>query len=295
VPATGLGLTLTLATALCWALYDALRKRLARDVVPVHLGLLLPLAQAPLLALWAFTREPFGLVSASLTPLAGSAVLNVFALVLFLGALRLSPLSLTIPLLSFTPVVSTTLAWIFRGQVPSPAQYAGAALVVTGATVLGLSGGAWKGFKAFLRERGVRRMAVVALLWSCTGVLDQTAVSRGAGSWYAPVLTGAVALILLLWAMLRGQGRPLVEAIRPLISRPLLAALAVVIGAAALAVQIESFRWAPIGFIEVIKRGTGMGSAVILGRVAFGEPLSVRKWVAVALLTLGVALVVGLR
>jgi drug/metabolite transporter (DMT)-like permease len=295
VPITGLGLTLTLSTALCWALYDALRKRLARDVVPVHLGLLLPLAQAPLLALWAFTREPFGLATASLSPLAGSAVLNVFALVLFLGALRLSPLSLTIPLLSFTPVLSTTLAWIFRGQVPGPAQYAGAALVVIGATVLGLSGGAWKGFTAFLREPGVRRMTIVALLWSCTGVLDQTAVARGAGSWYAPILTAAVALILLLWAVLRGQGRPLVQAIRPLVSRPLLAGLAIVIGAAALAIQIESFRWAPIGFIEVIKRGTGMGSAVILGRLAFGEPLTARKWIAVALLTLGVALVVGLR
>jgi drug/metabolite transporter (DMT)-like permease len=256
--------------------------------------LLLPLAQAPLLALWAFTREPFGLVAPSLAPLAGSAILNVFALVLFLGALRLSPLSLTIPLLSFTPVVSTTLAWIFRGQVPGPAQYAGAALVVIGSTVLGLSGGAWKGFSAFLREPGVRRMGIVALLWSCTGVLDQTAVSRGAGSWYAPILTAAVAVLLLLWAVLRGQGRPLLEALKPLSSRPLLALLAVTIGAAALAVQIESFRWAPIGFIEVIKRGTGMDSAVILGRVAFGEPLSLRKWVAVALLTLGVGLVVGL-
>lgn len=295
MPITALGLTLTLSTALCWAFYDALRKRLARDVIPVYLGLLLPLAQAPLLALWAATREPFGLPAAALMPLAGSSLLNVFALVFFLGALRLSPLSLTIPLLSFTPVVSTTLAWIFRGQVPTPAQYAGAALVVTGATILGLSGGAWKGFTAFLREPGVRRMAIVALLWSCTGVLDQTAVARGAGWWYAPILTGTVAFILLLWAVLRGQGRPLIEAIRPLLSLPLLAGVAIVIGAAALAIQIESFRWAPIGFIEVIKRGTGMGSAVVLGRLAFGEPLTGQKWAAVALLTLGVALVVGLR
>ena len=33
-----------LCAALSWALYDALRKRLSREVVPVHLGLLLPLA-----------------------------------------------------------------------------------------------------------------------------------------------------------------------------------------------------------------------------------------------------------
>ncbi|MCX6548353.1 MAG: hypothetical protein NTW40_10000, partial [Acidobacteria bacterium] len=59
--------------------------------------------------------------------------------------------------------------------------------------------------------------------------------------------------------------------------------------------QIEAFRWAPVGFIEVVKRGVGMASAILLGRFVFGESLDGRKWVAVALLTLGVGLVVGLR
>jgi drug/metabolite transporter (DMT)-like permease len=292
---TSLGLALTLVSALCWALFDALRKRLTRAVAPLYLGVLLPLAQAPLLALWARSREPFGLATASLGPLAASALINVFALVLFLGALRRSPLSLTIPLLSFTPVLSTTLAWLFRGQVPTPVQYAGAVLVVIGALLLGWSGGAWRGLGTFLREPGVRRMAAVTLLWSCTSVLDQTAVARGAGAWYAPLLTAAVALFLLLWTLLRGQGRALVAAAEPLLGMPLLTLLAVVIGAAGLAVQIEAFRWAPVGFIDVIKRGTGMGSAVLLGRLVFGEPVNRWTWAAVALMTLGVGLVVGLH
>jgi drug/metabolite transporter (DMT)-like permease len=292
---TGIGLAFTLVGAVSWATFDALRKRLAREVSPVYLGLLLPLTQAPLLALWAATREPFGLPVACLSPLAGSALLNALALVLFLDALRLSPLSLMIPLLSFTPVLSTTLAWLFRGQAPGAAQYAGAGMVVLGAVVLGRSGGAWKGLASTLREPGVRRMALVALLWSCTSVLDQTAVALGAGSWYAPVVTAAVALLLLLWTLLRGQGRLFLQALRPLAAHPLLVGTAVVIGAAALAVQIEAFRWAPIGFIEVVKRGIGMASAVLLGWFLFGEPLNRWKGLAVLLLTLGVALVVGLR
>ena len=295
MPITGIGLAFSLVGALAWAIFDALRKRLAREVSPVYLALLLPLAQAPLLALWAATREPFGLPLVCLPPLAASALLNGLALVLFLEALSLSPLSLTIPLLSFTPVLSTTLAWIFRGQAPGLAQYAGAVLVVLGAGVLGTSGSAWKGLAAMLREPGVRRMALVAFLWSCTSVLDQTAVTRGAGAWYAPAVTAAVAALMLLWAGLRGQFRAFLRAARPLASRPLLAGAAVVIGATALAVQIEAFRWAPVGFIEVVKRGTGMASAVLLGRFVFGEPLDGRKGLAVVLLTLGVALVVGLH
>jgi drug/metabolite transporter (DMT)-like permease len=295
MPITGIGLAFTLVAALSWALFDALRKGLSRKVSPVYLALLLPLAQAPLLALWAASREPIGLPMACLLPLAASALINGIALVLFLEALRLAPMSLTIPLLSFTPVLSTTLAWIFRGQAPGAAQYAGAALVVLGALVLGMNGGAWRGLGATVREPGVRRMALVAVLWSCTSVLDQTAVARGAGAWYAPAVTAAVALLLLLWALLRGQIRAFLQAVQPLTARPLLAGTAVVIGAAALAVQIEAFRWAPIGFIEVVKRGTGMASAVLLGRFVFGEPLDGRKGLAVVLLTLGVALVVGLR
>jgi len=278
MPITGIGLAFTLVGALAWALFDALRKRLAREVSPVYLALLLPLAQAPLLALWAATREPFGLPLTCLPPLAASALLNGLALVLFLEAL-----------------LSTTLAWIFRGQAPGLAQYAGAILVVLGAGVLGTSGSAWKGLAATLREPGVRRMALVAFLWSCTSVLDQTAVTRGAGAWYAPAVTAAVAALMLLWAVLRGQLRAFLLAPRPLASRPLLAGAAVVIGATALAVQIEAFRWAPVGFIEVVKRGTGMASAVLLGRLVFGEPLDGRKGLAVLLLTLGVALVVGLH
>jgi drug/metabolite transporter (DMT)-like permease len=295
MPITGIGLAFTLVGAVSWATFDALRKRLSREVSPVHLALLLPLVQAPLLALWALTREPLGLPVACLPWLAGSALLNGLALVLFLDALRLSPMSLTIPLLSFTPVISTTLAWLYRGQAPGAAQYAGAALVVLGAVVLGRSGGAWKGLAVTVREPGVRRMVMVALLWSCTSVLDQTAVALGAGSWYAPAVTAAVALLLLLWTLLRGQGRAFLVAVRPLAAHPLLVGMALVIGAAALAVQIEAFRWAPIGFIEVVKRGIGMASAVLLGWFLFGEPLNRWKGLAVLLLTLGVALVVGLR
>jgi len=295
MPITSIGLAFTLVAALSWALFDALRRRLSREVSPAHLALLLPLAQAPLLALWAASREPLGLVPACLAPMAVSALLNALALVLFLDALRLSPMSLTIPLLSFTPVLTSIWAWAFRGQAPTAAQGLGAALVVLGAAVLGLGDGAWRGLTRLLREPGVRRMTTVALLWSCTGVLDQTAVARGASAWYAPALTLLVALLLLLWAALRGQVAATFQAVGPLLRSPLVAAVAVVVGAAALAVQLEAFRFAPVGFIEVVKRGVGMTSAVLLGRFVFGEPLDARKLVSVALLTGGVALVVGLR
>lgn len=288
------GLLLTLSAALGWALFDAVRKALAKEVRPLQLGLWLPVAQAPLLALWAAGQEPFRFAPAALPAFAASALLNVLALLAFLDALRRSPISLTIPLLSFTPVIATLLAWIFRGQVPSAMQWTGSALVVAGALLLGYTGGAWKGLGAYLREPGVARMTLAATLWSATAMLDQVALQKGVGAWYAPALTAAVAVPILFWMLLRNPAGDLLEGARALLRRPWLGATAVLLGAAALAVQLEALRVAPVGFIEVVKRGVGMASAVLLGRWLFAEPLTGGKLGAVILLTFGVALVVGL-
>ncbi len=287
-------LLLTLASALAWACFDAVRKGLARDVRPLQLGLWLPVAQAPLLALWAAGQEPFRFAPAALPAFAASALLNVLALLAFLDALRRSPISLTIPLLSFTPVIATLLAWVFRGQVPSGMQWAGSALVVAGALLLGITGGSWRGLGPYLREPGVGRMTLAATLWSATAMLDQVALQRGVGAWYAPALTAVVAVPILAWMLVRSPLKDMADGARALLRRPGLGAAAVVVGASALAVQLEALRVAPVGFIEVVKRGVGMASAVLVGRWLFAEPLTGEKLGAVVLLTLGVALVVGL-
>lgn len=287
-----LGLTLTLLTALGWALFDVARKRLALAVSPVALTVWLPLGQVPLLAFWALWAGPGALPTASVAPMLASMALNVLGLLGFMQAVRWSPLSLTIPLLSFTPVATSLLAWVFRGQVPTLAQIGGAALVVAGAVALGLGSGLGQGLGAFLKDRGVRRMAGAALAWSLTAVLDQVALERGAGALYAPALSLGVGVMLGAVMLVRGQGGLLKETFVQLRRLPLLAPATFALGAVALAVQLEALRHAPVGFIETIKRGTGMAAAILFGRLVFHEPVNPAKLAAVALMTTGVGLVV---
>jgi multidrug transporter EmrE-like cation transporter len=221
-----------------------------------------------------------------------SIILNVFGLLFFLQALRRSPMSLTIPLLSFTPVGTTLLDWAFKGQVLAPLQWGGIALVVSGAVALGARTSTWPGLCTYVKDSGVRRMAAAALIWSCTAVLDQTALARGANAWYAPALSLGVGFTLALWLLVARHSASLVRSVRTLVRVPLLASCALILGAAALAVQLEALRHAPVGFIETVKRGIGMSGAVIFGRLFFGEPLSSMKLLAVLLLTAGVGLVV---
>lgn len=289
---TSLGLTLALLGALGWTLFDVVRKQLTQKVLPTLLTVWLPLAQVPLLVAWAATTGPFLIPRASLLPMGCSIALNVGGLLAFMQAMRLSPMSLTIPLLSFTPVGTTLIGWLLRNQTPTHLQVGGVALVVAGAFTLGLRSAQWPGLKAYARDPGVRRMAIAALVWSLTSVIDQVALERGAGYWYAPVLTAGVGLLLGAILLLRGQGPALGEAGKILSRHPALMATAVVIGSAALAVQLESLRIAPVGFIETVKRGIGMTGAIVFGRLVFKEPIGVQKIIAVLLLTLGVGLVV---
>ena len=259
---------------------------------PATLGVWLPLAQAPLLMLWASARDPVALPVSSLAPMAGSVVLSLLGLLGFMQALRYSPMSLTVPLLSFTPVLATLLAWIFRHQTPTPNQGLGALLVLAGAMVLGMKSAQWPGFRTFLTDPGVRYMSGAAVVWSVTAILNQMALERGANAWYAPFLSLAVGLLMAVTLLVLRQGKALRQSLGKLSRLPGLTALALLLGAAALAVELEALRLAPVGFIEVIKRGLGMSGAILFGRIFFHEPVGFHKITAVLLMTAGVALVV---
>lgn len=289
---TSLGLTLALLGAFAWALFDVARKRLSQRVLPAALTMWLSLTQVPLLCAWAATTGPVLLPRASLVPMAFSIILNLGGLLAFMQAMRLSPMSLTIPLLSLTPVGTTLIGWCLRNQAPTGLQIGGVVLVVAGAFALGMRSAHWPGIRAFGRDPGVRRMAIAALLWSLTAVIDQVALQRGAGYWYAPALTAGVSLVLGGSLLLLGQGRELGEAGRLLFRNPTLLVSAALIGSLALAVQLESLRIAPVGFIETLKRGIGMIGAILFGRWVFREPIGLPKILAVILLSLGVGMVV---
>lgn len=283
------GLLLALASALGWSAFDALRKGLSAHADPALLGLWITAGQVPLLALWALLQAPPAFPPAALGPALVSVLLNTLALYLFLRALQASPMSLTIPLLSLTPVGATLLAWVGRGQAPTVFQGAGAILVVVGALTLGLKAGTWPGLGAFLSERGVWRMTCAALLWSATAVADQSAVAWGAGAWYAPLLAAGVGLGMFLLALERRAG--FASGLQALRRRPWTTLGAIFAGSWGLALQLDAFRVLPVGLVETLKRGIGMTGAVLLGRLCFGEALGLPKVLGIALMTLGVALV----
>ena len=132
-------------------------------------------------------------------------------------------------------------------------------------------------------------MALVALCWSATLLLDKLAVTRASPPLHALVLNAGVAVGGLLALSVTGRLREL-GSIRG--SWGMLG-LTVLCGAAALTTQLYAIQRLPIGLVETLKRGVGGALAVVWGRAFFGEDVTVRKLGSFGLLVAGVALLLA--
>ena len=278
-------LLLVLVSALSWAGFDLLRKLLAKEMGPLPLMALLCFASAPPFAIWAAIDGGFGVEPGYWAPALGSVVLNVAANLLFLEALRTGELSIAVPLLSLTPAFTALVAIPLLGERPSATDAGGIALVVLGALILRPPGG--EGPIDPAGRRGLWLMAGTALLWSLTIPLDKLAVSRSHPPLHALVLNlGVAAAALAILARRRELSR-----LRELSRAPWTFVAALAISALALGSQLAAIQTVWVSLVETLKRTIGNLSAVLVGRIAFGEAITSRKLAAVALMAGGVALI----
>jgi drug/metabolite transporter (DMT)-like permease len=133
--------------------------------------------------------------------------LEVVALLLYLRAIKVSPLSLTIPFLSLTPVFLVVSGRILLGERIGPVGGAGIGLIVAGGYLLQIHAvrGGWLGpVRAILAEEGSRLMILVAAIYSLTSALGKVAILHSSPAAFAilylPVLAAAAAPVVLLTA-----------------------------------------------------------------------------------------------
>lgn len=281
-------LLLVVACSLGWAGFDLLRKLLVQEVPPVALVFLLTAGSAPLFVAWAVAQGPRLPGPGYWVPAIGSVVLNLVANLLFLGAMRVAPISVTIPLLSLTPVFATLLAIPLLGERPIPRHAAGILMVVAGAIALHWrTGGPSDDRRGSLK--GALMVAFTAFLWSLTIPLDKLSVERGNAAFHGIVLTVGVALGVLAVLVFQGGLGDLREVRRV----PGTYVLALVVSTLALALQFLAFPQVFVGTIETLKRGIGNFAALVSGRLFFHEPVTPRKIAAVAVMAVGVGLILS--
>ncbi|HKL48533.1 MAG TPA: EamA family transporter [Desulfuromonadales bacterium] len=140
-----------------------------------------------------------------------SGGLNVLTSVLYIQALKASDLSVTVPMVSFSPLFLLLTSPLILGEQPAPMGMTGVLLIVLGSYLLHIgrrSEGPLIPFKALLSERGPRLMLVVALIWSVTANVDKIGLQASSPIFWTIAVNLFIAVVLLPLGLPRLYRRP---------------------------------------------------------------------------------------
>lgn len=283
---TTAGFLLALCSALGWATLDAVRKKLTERMGVVAIVVVLSIGQGLFFGAWALVG-PHDVAPGAYAPYGlASVAINVAANLLFVYAVKISPLSLTIPFLALAPVFAALFAIPILGESPGTIAWSGIGLVVLGAFLLMRVKGVPLA-RSLTHERGSVLMVLVAALWAAGTAVDKAALEYAATAVHGLVSTAGVGLVLLLWLAVRRE----LGALSRARSSPVLIIALVGSAAAAYGFQLVALPFIWVGAFEAIKRAVGLLMSVVIGRLAFEEPIEPHKAVAVAIMIVGTILV----
>lgn len=129
---------------------------------------------------------------------------------LYYLAITISPLSLTVPFLTFTPALIPFFSALILNEGVTPVTYVGILLVVVGGYLLFFERGKdiFKPFRSFFKEKGSILMMIAAVVYSSTAVLNRKLVlltgSYNLGAIY-PLMSGIVVSLLLIPLWIRDR------------------------------------------------------------------------------------------
>jgi drug/metabolite transporter (DMT)-like permease len=160
-----------------------------------------------LLLLWTVVPTP-KLDAAFYTAFIFSLPLEIAAMILYVKALKVSPLSLTLPFLSLTPVLLIVVSYIVLGEKVSFQGSIGIVVLAAGGYTLHLHeirNGLLMPFKAIRREKGSLLMIAVAIIYSVTASLGKMAIEHSSPLFFGVTYFCAVTVLFAPIALWMGR------------------------------------------------------------------------------------------
>jgi len=192
---------LALLTALSVALRDVSMRRFralsAADCAALECLFTLP----PLLLLLALVPRP-ELDLVFFWTFALSIPLNLAAYLLYLEAIKSSPISLSVPFLAFTPVFMIMTGQLFLGETVNLYGMLGIGLITAGGYLLHAQTASWSPLAPIVslgRERGSRLMLLVALIFSFAAVIGKKAILHSSPLFFTASFFALFNLTVLLF------------------------------------------------------------------------------------------------
>lgn len=269
-----------------WALFDLTRKLSLRYIDPKVLLILFSLIQIIFFFLWCIKEGFFFQIVPYSIPGTLLIILGIFSSLFFLRSIKDSELSLTIPLLSFTPLFSSIFSFLFLDEELNETQYFGILMIIFGTLILYSKRlnflFFFKSFHIIKNNQGARLMILVAFCWSLTPILDKICLKYSSINFHGLIQALFIFIILSFFSI-----KELIDFKNQKIKYSIIL-ITIVIGTIATVLQFFAILFNFVAVMESIKRATGQFSAVLFGRIFFKEVISIQKVIGVCLLYIGV-------
>jgi uncharacterized membrane protein len=279
---------LSFLTALCESLKDVFSKKGLANVDEFVIAWALRFFALPfLLPMLFFVKIP-ALGKQFWPALLIGGSLNVVTTILYMKAIKQSALSLTVPMVAFTPLFILVTSPLIVGEWPNFWGVLGVLLIVAGSYVLNLGErqrGCLAPFRALLQERGPRLMLITAFLWSITANFDKIGVRNSSPLFWS--ITLAAFAVLVLFPVMLYQSQRAIKQI-PMRLRALLPIG--FFGAMTAILQMTAISLTLVAYVIAIKRTSAVMS-VVWGHLIFKEKGVKERLVGAGIMVVGVLLI----
>ncbi|MBD1583087.1 EamA family transporter [Pseudoalteromonas sp. S16_S37] len=249
-----------LLCALCWAGFDTCRKQLSKSYDAPLMSVIFSALVLPIFVCMWLMREASFPSSNYYFVATASGLMGAIGSVSFIRALSVGKLAIVLPMMSFTPVCSAILAWLWLSDPLSFNQSIGiVGIAVSSFLVLG---GRFK-----TNEKGIWQALLAALCWGFCIVLDKFALQYGSKEFHAAYITFIILIATALLLRVKLDYKKVKE-------KTFWWLLSVVLLACALILQFIAITQLQPGIVEGLKRAIGITSALMIGVFAYKEQIS---------------------
>ena len=213
--------------------------------------------------------------------------LDLFAFFVYLKAIKISPLSLTVPYLGLTPCFLLATGYLILGEAPNWMSGTGVCVVTAGALMLQIKKfpeNIYSLIRNISREKGSLYMIGAAFIFSITSALGKLAVSYTNPLFFAFFYILFLAVIMGLMLLLRGKS------VKPLLASPKPMFLFGVFGFMEMVGHFSAIILVQASFMIAVKR-TSLLMAIIYGAILFNEADFRKRFLAGCVMLAGVFMI----
>jgi len=275
-------------TALFESVKDVLGKKSLEKCNEYIVAWALRLFALPFLLPLLFFTKKIALGSGFWIALVAGGTLNLITTVLYMKAIKASDLSVTVPMVTFTPLFLLLTSPIIVGEFPPLIGILGILLIVFGSYLLHLKEkqkGILAPFKAIITEKGPRLMLFVAFVWSITSNIDKVGIQNSSVVLWAVAIHIfiIITMVPLVWFTSRSSMHQLVKHRNMLFSLGLINALKYFF-------QLAALQFTLVVYVISIKRTSAI-LCVIFGALIFKEKGLKERLTGSVIMVLGVLLI----